>query len=355
MTVSNDQEAQPSALPYEILELGELGQTLPLGIWTPDGERLTDFTLARFVGHHELMLGELEDANRDRPDKYNRIFIQFLPEILLEIGGYPLKDLAALFGLSVSKFLAQMYVADILTILLNIRVTGMTPLVPLTGECPCDEQFRIRGGENTAAHDMSSVEMRVLPDGDYSPMLRVELDDGIPVGDARIDAIHLHPYRFGQVPEVTHPQVALDLTLLGALTDPPLKGQLYRAASPRDIKKILSRIPQLFFGPERKVPMDCPQCGYEWEIPLGYGRGYEYFYLSLLSAPRESEEAGSTAEYFNKITKFLTFGEQAPFSSLQEVLALTPRDRNWWVKDISETYERQQKELEKSQSKASRR
>ena len=356
MTALNDQEIyEPPTLPYEILELGELGQTLPLGIWTPDGERLTDFTLARFIGDHELILGELEDANRNRPDKYYRIFTQFLPEILLEIGGYPLRDLAALFKLSVSKFLAKMYLADILTILLNIRITGMTPLVPLTGQCPCEEQFEIRDGENTAAHDMSSVEMRVLPNGDYSPMLRVDLDDGIPVGDVRIDVIHLHPYRFGQMLEVMYPETALDLALIGALTDPPLKGQLYRAASPRDIKKILSRIPQIFFGPERKVPMDCPQCGFEWEIPLGYGRGYEYFYLSLLSAPRESEETGSTSEYFNKVAKFLTFGEQAPYSSRQEVLKLTPSDRNWWVKEISETYERQQKELDKSQSQAKRR
>jgi hypothetical protein len=151
-----------------------------------------------------------------------------------------------------------------------------------------------------------------------------------------------------------NPDIALDLTLLAALTDPPLKGQLYRAASPRDIKKILSHLPQIFFGPERKVPMDCPKCGFDWEIPLGYGRGYEYFYFSLLSAPRESEEVGSTAEYFNKVAKFLTFGEQAPFSSLQEVLNLTPTSRAWWIKDVSETYERQQKEMEKSQSRARR-
>jgi len=344
-----------SPLPYEVLEVEQLGQNLPLGIWTPDGERLRDFTLARFIGRHELILGELEDANRDRPDKYNRIFTQFLPEVLLEIGGYPLRDLAALMNLSVSKLLSSMYVADVLAILLNIRVTGMTPLVPLTGECPCEEKFKIRGGENTPAHDMATVEMRVLPDRDYLPMLRVELEDGIPLGDVRIDVVHLHPYRFGQVPEVTNPDTALDLTLLGALTEPPIKGQLYRAASPRDIKKIISCLPRIFYGPERTVPMDCPRCGFEWAIPLQYGRGYEHFYFPLLSAPRESEEAGSTAEYFNKIAKFLTFGEQAPFSSLQEVLSLTPDARNWWVKDISDTYERQQKEMEKSQAQARRR
>ena len=350
MTASRDH----ITLPHQTLELSELGQYLPLGIWTPDGERLRDFTLARFVGYHELILGELEDANRDRPDKYNRIFTQFLPEILLEIGGYPLKDLAALLQTSVSKLLASMYVADVLVILLNIKCTGISPLVPLTGECPCEEKFKIRGGENTQAHDMSTVEVRSLPDDYDSPMLRVELDDGIAIGDIRIDVIHLHPYRFGQLPEVMNPDTALDLTLLAALTDPPLKGQLYRTASPRDIKKILSHLPQIFFGPERKVPMDCPKCGFDWEIPLGYGRGYEYFYFSLLSAPRESEEAGSTAEYFNKVAKFLTFGEQAPFSSLQEVLNLTPTSRTWWIKDVSETYEKQQKEMEKSQSRARR-
>ena len=160
MTASRDH----ITLPHQTLELSELGQYLPLGIWTPDGERLRDFTLARFVGHHELILGELEDANRDRPDKYNRIFTQFLPEILLEIGGYPLKDLAALLQTSVSKLLASIYVADVLVILLNIKCTGISPLVPLTGECPCEEKFKIRGGENTQAHDMSTVEVRSLPD-----------------------------------------------------------------------------------------------------------------------------------------------------------------------------------------------
>src|SRR5919199_5095271 len=102
--------SQILSLPYEVLELGQLGQTLPLGIWTPDGERLRDFTLERVIGRHELILGELEDANYDRSDKYNRIVSQFLPEVLMEIGGYPLKDLAALLGTSVSKMLANMYV-----------------------------------------------------------------------------------------------------------------------------------------------------------------------------------------------------------------------------------------------------
>lgn|GEM_PF-3933160 len=339
-------------LPYEILELEQLGQTLPLGVWMPNGDRLRDFTLARFIGRHELILGELEDANRTRPDKYNRVITQFLPEILLEIGGYPLKDLAAQFGLSVSKFIASMHLADILVIVLNVRAIGMSPLVPLTGECPCEERFKIRGGENTAAHDMMSVEVRVLPDGeDYPPIVRVELADGILLGDVRIDVVHLSPYRFGQVPAITNPETALDLVFLGQFTDPPIKGQLYRGASSRDIKRIISRMSQLIYGPERKVPMDCPRCGLEWDIPLAYGMGYEYFYLSLLSAPRESEEIGSTAEYFNKIAKFLTFGEQAPFSSLQEVLNLTPRDRGWWVKEVSESYEKQQKEMEKSQKR----
>jgi hypothetical protein len=45
-------------------------------------------------------------------------------------------------------------------------------------------------------------------------------------------------------------------------------------------------------------------------------------------------------------------GEQAPFSSAADVDELSPHDRNFWVKKLSELYKKQSEEMEKAKAKS---
>jgi hypothetical protein len=98
--------------------------------------------------------------------------------------------------------------------------------------------------------------------------------------------------------------------------------------------------------------MDCPKCKLEWKNPLILGLNYESFYFNLMAAPRKEEGViGGTAEFFNAYAKFLCFGEQAPCGDIHAVYGLTPKETEWWVKEIMDVYEKQQKEMNKGKSK----
>jgi hypothetical protein len=53
-------------------------------------------------------------------------------------------------------------------------------------------------------------------------------------------------------------------------------------------------------------------------------------------------------DYINEATTLLTFGEQAPFSSPSEIENLPIRDFQWWIKKVSDIYQKQKEEMDKA-------
>ncbi|MFQ3617434.1 MAG: hypothetical protein SNJ50_12095 [Cyanobacteriota bacterium] len=49
---------------------------------------------------------------------------------------------------------------------------------------------------------------------------------------------------------------------------------------------------------------------------------------------------------------FLSLGEQAPFKDASRIDELTPRERDFWVKTLSESYQKQREEYEKANRKS---
>ncbi|QLE46380.1 hypothetical protein FD723_39915 (plasmid) [Nostoc sp. C052] len=337
---------------YQDIELGALGQKLPIGIWTPQGQRLQEFFIRRYVGKYDVALGELEDMYSEHPDKHTKILNQFLPQVIETIGGYEMLDLAILLTeRNLPKLIESMYLADVLYLILRIRLLAQGKDIPLSGKCPCPEEAEIQGGKNTAPHDLNTMNIRILPDNEPRPIYTIPLQQSIEFANEAIAQIQLEPLRFGHLLNLRDESLPLDIHLLQLSSSPCLSAQLYRQLCPDDIDNLRNSVKKINFGPEKSIFMDCPMCGYDWLIPLEHGQGYEDFYINLMKAPRESDEVGATSSYFNRISKFLCFGDQAPCSSLKEVLELTSGERDWWVKDLSETYERQQKEMEKSRKK----
>jgi hypothetical protein len=57
-------------------------------------------------------------------------------------------------------------------------------------------------------------------------------------------------------------------------------------------------------------------------------------------------------DYLEEVAFFLSVGEQAPFSGASEIDELTPKQREFWVKKLSDTYKRQKEEMEKANAKS---
>ena len=74
------------------------------------------------------------------------------------------------------------------------------------------------------------------------------------------------------------------------------------------------------------------------------------FSLSLIETG-VSEDFEDFEDYLNHIAFYLSVGEQAPFSSVEEVYKLTAKRRNFFVKKLSDLYEQQQEELNKSKKR----
>jgi hypothetical protein len=67
-----------------------------------------------------------------------------------------------------------------------------------------------------------------------------------------------------------------------------------------------------------------------------------------LLLPLNPEQLELQRQYREDSVFFLCTGEQAPFSSREEVLRMPVVTRNYYVKKLADTYERQRQEMEKS-------
>lgn len=327
--------------PYEDRELGELSFKLPLGVWLPNGVRLTDFAVGEYKGQQDLDLGRLEDRYAEHPQGLSKIYQEFLPTIITNVGGYSWQDLAHQFNCSPSQVINNFYIADVIALALSVRLCSYGSELALSGRCPCDEAFKIRGGENTGCHDLNSIVMRIYP-YHYTEFPRFQ----VVVAEREL---FLEPAKFGQLDDISDGQLPLDTRLLLCCSSPRLSETEYGDLDIEIIDKLQVASKCLHYGPDKGIEQDCPQCGLEWTSYLEYGRDYEQFYLSLLSAPRSHNRPGATEEYLNRVTYFLSKGEQAP---RQNALELSPSSREWWVKTLSDDYKKQEQQLKQQQAQS---
>ncbi len=329
-------------LEYSDAELGEVGPVLPIGIYLPSGERVRDFSFGKFTGNHEVKLGDLEDELKDDDFRFNRLYSRFLPTIIESIGGYTMMELSEILHSSPQRIIQGMYVADIISLIINIRFKAYGNEISISGVCPCPEQYKIRGEEEP--HDLGSLLIRSY-EGKTPPEIRVPLIRPIP----ELDTVILKPLTFERMPISLREDLPVDIARIIACSN--LTEETYNLLCREDIHTLKQKIAHCHFGPERKIEMECPACMLNWDYDLPFGGYYEQFYLSLLSPPR-TKNYKSVSNYLNEIAFFLTMGESAPFKSVQDVFDLTPVNRDWWVNKLSETYKKQKEEMDKASSKA---
>ena len=345
-------------IPYRELEVGEMRFILPIGLYI-DNHLYRHFTLKDITGNHEIIMGKLEaeHLDYDKPETLIVYATKLLQKIfnfaIEEIEEIPLHDFLTEHKLTIKQLCDRIYLADAIAIFINLKISTYGQNILINGVCPCARAEKIRPQEKDA-HDLTTICFRCY-EGDEPPIYIYELAHPL----EEITQITLCPPRFKQLDKLIGLEVQDDSVFYRLLYTCTLEeniADIYLTMDRYDrqmLKKILPKIN--IFGPDKFIAMDCFVCGHSWDSPLVNGYNYESFYLSLLMLPRMRKELypgeNPAQLVLDKTAFFLTTGEQAPFSSAKDVYDLTVNSRQFWVKELSNTYEKQKEEMQKQQAK----
>ena len=334
---------------YSLTTLKSLGNKLPYGIWV-NGKRLRRFTIARYTGYQEVRLGELEDQLEGDRDYHELLLSEFLPEIILTFEGYPVAQVAEQLDIPVTHLFRQMYLADIVHLILCIRIRAYGNDLRLGGHCICDRKVPLGQNSNDTPHQIDSIQVRSY-ELDTPPVFTIVLSDR---------SFTITPPRLSQLRELQDPQYADQSLNLLTLTE---DGNMdYDTINNVHDMFTLSRCTDILKGGAYdSIEMSCPACDQEWSYELELGINYEAFFFSLLVAPRQIKEKGlngepdiyaSTEESLDEQSHILLFGEQAPLKSISEFFSLTPQQRDRHINKVVDSYKRQQDEMKKQSAQS---
>lgn len=313
---------------------------LPVGIWV-EGDRLRNFRLNAYTTEHDLLLTTFySDGEEEHEVDFLQLCCYFLPQIIESIEGYSIKELAVKLQISTSRLIQEMFAADILAILLNIRASNGGLDVAFGDICPACGTKNQDNPELGLYHSLEAIDITYLDsNGLIEP---VTLRQGIDWDGEIRRSLQLQPIKFIQFVEMmqsaTLQSEISTLMAQGSFTEQYFRG--IRDLSDRN--KIFAASKELSqVGPEMEMPvqMICRSCRHEWESLLHWEAMIQ-FYRDLLKPPPE--------KYLHDVIFFLTFGEQAPCKSIEEAKRIPVKQRDALVKKLSEVYENQKKEMEKS-------
>ncbi len=281
-----------ASLTITTVPLDQLGPTLPIGIFL-EGDRLNTFKLKPYKGKYDRILGEvlsrpkinLSDALQD-----------FLPQILDEIGGVPIGDLAKKMSLSVSRLCSGLYLGDVLTILLAIRKAAQGSLIKMSGTCPaCGTLNEDKGTPASPFHDIAGLEVKVLENLTSLPIVEVLLQDGLQIGSDTVRCIHMQPLRLHQFQTLTKPgsSAAYDIAMLYEMVTAIPESEYYREARGKifsdelydeltmgDLGILRDAMDKLQLTPDLEAEMACRNCGNEWEAALPWGQLRQFLFVT---------------------------------------------------------------------------
>jgi hypothetical protein len=327
-------------------------------------KRFVDYTFYSYTGVNDLELGDLEDVNKNHKYRINRIYSKLLSLMVESIDNYQLKEICQMLDTTPVRLFESMYLADVLSMLLNLRLFSYGSEIGLNGICPCAEQHQLRAGQQGQGyHDLNSIVIRRVHESIANPFpLTAELVDGVEVDGNLIKTIEFEPLRFEQLRELKELQeYPLHIRLLYLCsTNPKFNDALYDRLSLDDID-ILRKASLLLerFGPNRDIEMDCawdkcPHGGMEWKSRLILGENYEEFYAGLMCAPRMHADIGGTRAYFDEISFFWSTGQDAPSKDLDAILTKTPLSRDNITEKLKEFYASQKKAHDEAMAKSKR-
>jgi len=194
---SQEPVSASGTIPFETLKvqkvnLEDFPNRLPIGIFA-FGERLQELEFHPYTTEHDILL--TRKGNEDLKDTMGR----FLPEIIKTIGGHSLNDIARELGQgSPKKLVERMYLADVLTTVLNIRLATVGEDVAIRDKCP-NCSTKIEDNDENGYHDLGTVEMGIIPLLEEKPIFEINLEKGFRVANDTATTIHVEPFKLFQM------------------------------------------------------------------------------------------------------------------------------------------------------------
>ncbi len=284
------------SLSIEFVTLEELNFTLPIGIFV-EGQRFNTFKLKPYRTRHDRILGEI----LARP-KVNLVSAlqDFYPEIIEEIGGLPIAEVAAKLSVSVSRLCTGLYLGDALAILLAIRMAAQGSLIKMAATCPaCSTHNEDRGTMASPFHDIAGLDIPVIPTLEQKPVFSVLLKDGLVIGNETIKRVHMEPLKLHQFQALTKQgssdayDIAMLYAMVTALPDSryysKAKGQvfsaeLYDELTMADLEILRDAMEKLQLTPKMVAEMTCYNCTHSWEAALPWGQLRQFLFVPPKSA-----------------------------------------------------------------------
>lgn len=305
---------------------------LPLGFYL-GGDRLRDISFKPYTTEFDLLLNDIRSV---QSRGLYEILHLFLTEAIANISGYSLKELAAELGIPMRRIFSEMFLVDVLFIVLNLRIISTGEAITFSSVCPSCSYEQKDSIESGFYHELGDLDI-VSWEGIAPLEVSVEIDAG---------TLLLKPSRFASYPQLTAASASkLELETLYSQCHPQLNDRSFQALNLNlcDRAKLFAasrRLSQI--APDIAVANFCRRCRAEWEVSLPW-EGYEDFYSNLISPPPTS--------YLQELLVHITFGEQAPCKSISEAKQLPVKERDFWVNRISELYSKQKEEMDKSSRK----
>jgi len=280
------------------MEARELGCVLPVGLFTADGEHLTEYTLAPYKTKYDRVLGQLLNAPKA---KITQVLGQFLPQYITSIGGFEIKELSEkMNGISPTRLIEGMPMGDALSIVLQIRLQSQGDDIAMSAQCPqCGVQNDDDPTKGRPYHDLSSTEVSCFCNLHAKPLIDVILKDGIEGRGEPIRRIQMQPLRLHQLEKVATPgsgtpvDIALLYGMICGIPDSELysnvRGQvfsdeLYDELTRGDLAILRKAVEKIQPGPDMNADMACFSCGHEWKSPIAWGNLRQFLFVAAEAA-----------------------------------------------------------------------
>lgn len=315
-----DEVAESQAIPLDALkfvdiELGDLGNELPVGIFLPDGTRLRDFILKPYHGDDEVILGRIIEDASDRSGNLTnpmKVLKQFLPYVVDSIGGLTIKEIAAKFATSVSEIFGRMYLGDVTTIMMKLRLQAHGFEFAMSAECPkCGTVTSDDPAKGRAFHDLSSLVIKTIPNLPQKPVFELVLPESFMLYEDEITRLWLEPLKLNQLDKLLKstsgnpkdldqikemvvglPESSVYAKQGGKFFDQAMFAQLATGKDGRVSKSkdaVYKAIAKMQPGPKMDAEMSCsnPMCKNKWTASYPWISFREFLYFGA-SAPEDS-------------------------------------------------------------------
>jgi hypothetical protein len=296
------EEIKVDSIEYGTYSPQELPE-LPIGVFTPGkegnpSERLQTYEVIDNIdsGKYYSLLGSLQEERNLNTQRVITIGAKFLAATIKTIGGRPVKEVASICGKDLVGFFENMWMADVLTLMLGLRLAALETFdYAVNTKCGCTENQDLVYGPSEREYSLSSVEIKnlLLTEDKKRPLFLIKLPKPISDGESQIDQLFVEPMRWRHLADITSKDKGTDIflrqaiqtivaipqsTIYGKTRGKPFCMELFAPMGSKSRKALSSGMNALQFGPEMTRQLYCYHCdrNTDWQFPWVLMRDFVY-------------------------------------------------------------------------------